>query len=60
MFMTDEQILKMIEDLANEMDYDVAKSIFDDYCAEDPEEAASTRAALLRIAYTHISASMKE
>lgn len=47
--MSDEMILKMLEDIINHVDYDIAKSIFNDDLSEDPELSAETREELIRI-----------
>jgi len=45
--MSDERIEELVSDLVLHIDYDIWKSLFEEDCIEDPEEAAETRARLI-------------
>lgn len=47
--MTDKQMMKMLSDLVQEIDYDIWKEMFVKDCMEDPELAEKNKADLVKI-----------
>jgi len=47
--MTDKQIMKMISELVQEVDYDIWKGMFEEDCMEEPEMAKENQKTLLKI-----------
>lgn len=47
--MTDKEILKMLEEIVQEVDYDIYKSLFVKACMESPEDAKAARERLVEI-----------
>lgn len=47
--LTDKQLMAMLSDLVQEVDYDIWKQMFVEDSMEDPEMAKENRATLLKI-----------
>ena len=52
--MNDFRIDRMLSELIQEVDYDVWKSLFDEQCIEDGDEASDIRARFALIVRKHV------
>lgn len=52
--MNDKEILSMLKEIVQEVDYDIYKHIFVKGCSESPEDSKATRERLIEIVKKHL------